>query len=204
VKGILKSKLTSISATPALKDSLVDQLGATRKAGFSGWSTMSYGLPAAIALLLLVMVPYWVWHNGAPDEIFTDAVAQYQRVTRRAASTVPVDSSQAPAARLLDLSPWGYHLLAKQTKEFEGKESRVFVYRGQGKEYLLAQEFEGVDLSSPYNTKTVRQSGRDFVSFNREGVNLVAWREKGVLCILTSTVHEEELLTLAQQIAMGS
>lgn len=80
----------------------------------------------------------------------------------------------------------------------------MFVYQGQGKEYLVAQEFDGVDFLSPSGAKTIRASSRDFVSYTQEGVNLIAWKEKDLLCILASTLPKEKLLGLAQQITRGS
>ncbi len=202
VKKVLKQKLTPIPARSGLKARLLDQLGENSKEGLFGWSHMPYGFVAAFALLLIVAVPYLVWRGKVQEDIFTDAISQYRKVTQGMADTAQADRSLTPAARLLDLSPWGYRVLARQSQEVRGQEGRVFVYQGQGKEYLVAQEFDGVDFSSPSGAKTIQASSRTFVSYTQEGVNLIAWKEKDLLCILASTLPREKLLGLAQQIAV--
>lgn len=202
VKRSLKQKLSPIPLRPGLRERLLDQLEETGKEGYFSWFYMPHGLAAAFALLLILAVPYLIWRGKDQEEIFVDAIAAYQRVTQGIGDTSEASSSLTPAAQLLDLSPLGYQVLARQAVEVKGREGRLFVYQGQEREYLLAQEFEGVDFSPPSGAKTVRASNRDFVTYNQEGVNLVAWKEKDrdLLCILASTVPKEKLLNLAQQI----
>lgn len=202
VKKALKGKLTPIPARPALKERILDQLGEASKEGFLSWFTTPYRLAAAFALLVIVAVPYFVWQHQVQGGIFTDAIAQYQKVTEGIVKAQEAASSLTPAARLLDLSPWGYRVLTRQTLQVRGQEARVFVYQGQGKEYLLAQEFDGVEFSPPRSARVIRASNRDFVSYSQEGVNLIAFKEKDLLCILASALPNEQLLGLAQQIAV--
>jgi hypothetical protein len=180
----------------------LDQLGETSKEGFLSWFYMPHRLAAAFALLLIVAIPYLVWRGKVQGDIFTDAISQYRKVTQGLADTAQADRSQTPAARLLDLSPWGYRVLARQSQEVRGQEGRVFVYQGQEKEYLVAQEFDGVDFSLPSGAETIRASSREFVSYSQEGVNLIAWKEKDFFCILASALPKEKLLGLAQQISV--
>ena len=205
VKKALKRKLTPIPARPGLKERILDQLGEASEEGFLSWFTMPHRLAAAFALLLIAAVPYFVWQHKVQEEIFSDAIAQYQKVTQGIVET-PQASPLTPPARLLDLSPWGYRLLARQTQQLKGEDGALFVYQGQGNEYLLAQEFDGVDIAPPRGARIIRASGRDFVSYYQEGVNLIAWKEKekDLLCILASTLPEEKLLGLAQQIVMAN
>jgi len=198
VKKSLKRKLSPIPLRPGLRERLLEQLGETNKEGFFGWSYMTHGLAAAFALLLIVAVPYLLRQGKVQEEIFTNAIAQYQMVTQGISDTPP--ASTTPAARVLDLSPWGYHILARQTKQVRGQEGRVFVYQGQGKEYLLAQEFEGASILPHRHAESIQVSNRDFVSYSQDGVNLIAWKEKDLLCILTSTLPKKKLLGLAQKI----
>ncbi len=179
----------------------MDKLEGTRKEGLFGWPYLAHGLAAAFALLLIVAIPYLFGPGKVQEDVFTDAIARYQRVMQGV-----VETSQAgfPAARLLDLSPWGYRLLSGQTLQVKGQEGRVFVYRGQGKEYLLAQEFEGGELSPLPGSKVARVSSQEFVSYSQGGVNLVAWKQKDLLCIIASTLPREKLLGLAQQIALDT
>lgn len=203
-KKSLKLKLYPMPVRPGLRLKVLDQLGETSKEGFFSWSYMSQGLVAAFALLLIVAVPYLVWRDNVQEEIFSDAIAQYQKVTQGVVNTAQGTSALTPTARLLDLSPWGYQVLARQTKQVKGQEARVFVYQGQEKEFLVAQEFEGADIPPPRDANIIRASNRDFVTYSQEGVNLIAWKEKGFVCLIASTLPKEKLVGLAQQIAMGS
>ncbi len=198
----LKLKLSSLPARPGFKESLLDQLGETSKEGLFSWFTMPHSLVAAFALLLIMAIPYLAWQRRVQGEIFTDAIAQYQRVIQGIVDTPRAASSSTLAARLLDLSPWGYRVLTRQTVRVKGQEGRAFIYQGQEKEYLLAQEFDGMDFSPPSSARVIRASSREFVSYSQEGVNLIAFKEKDLLCILASTLPKEKLLGLAQQIAV--
>lgn len=203
-KESLRKKLSLLPVRPGLKARLLDRLGETSKEGFFGWS-YTHGLAAAFALLLILAVPYLFWPDKVQEEFFTDAISRYQKVTEGIVETPQAPSVSRPA-RLLDLSPWGYRVLARQALQVKGQGGRAFVYQGQEKEYLLAQEFEGVDFSPPASAEIIRASSREFVSYSQEGVNLVAWKEKDkdLLCILTSNLPKEKLLGLAQQITRGS
>ncbi len=201
MRTALKRKLSPIPASAALRERVLDQLGESRKEGLFGWSYMAHGLAAAFALLLIVSVPDLFWPDKVQEDILTDAILRYQEVTQ---GVVETPQAGFPAAQLLDLSPWGYRLLSGQTQIVKGQEGRVFVYRGQGKEYLLAQEFEGGELSPPRGGRVVRVSSQDFVSYSQAGVNLVAWKQKELLCILASTLPREKLLGLAQQLAIDT
>lgn len=203
-KKSLKLKLYPIPVRPGLRLKVLEQLGEASRAGFFGWSYMTHGLAAAFALLLILAVPYLFWPGKVQDDIFAEAIAQYQKVTQGVVNTAQGTSALSPTARLLDLSPWGYQVLARQTKQVKGQEARVFVYQGQEKEYLVAQEFEGADIPPPRDANIIRASNRDFVTYSQGGVNLIAWKEKDFVCIISSTLPKEKLVGLAQQIAMGS
>lgn len=75
---------------------------------------------------------------------------------------------------------------------------------GEGKTICWPQEFEGGELSPPPGSKVVRVSSQDFVSYSQGRVNLAAWKQKDLLCILASTLPTEKLLGLARRIAVRS
>lgn len=204
VKDLLKQGLSLLPARRGLKEKILDQLGETRMERFFGWFNPHPVLIAASALLLVVALHYLFWQGEVHQEVLTDAIAQYQKVTEGIVEAQEAASSPTPAARLLDLSPWGYRVLARQSQQVRGQEGRVFVYQGQGKEYLVAQEFDGADFSPPAGARIIRASNREFVSYSQEGVNLIAFKEKDVLCILSATLPEEKLLGLAQQLVMAN
>jgi len=202
VRKSLKPKLSAIPIRPGLKERLLDRLEEPKRDGFFGWSYMPHGLAAAVALILIVGVPYLVWQGRVQDNLFSNTVVHYQRVARGIAGTPQAALSKTPAARLLDLSPWGYRVLA--THQVRGQEGWAYVFQGQEKEILLAQELEGRDLTIPVGARTIQGSNRDFVSYTQQGVNVIAWKESDLLCMLASTLPKGQLLGLAQNIALGN
>lgn len=199
-KKVLKPKLPLIPARPGLREKLLDRFGEREKEGFLAWVRWPYlphGLAAAFALSLIIALPYFVWRNHG-QEMMVGAIEEYRKITQGVAGAEAVPP---PSALLLNLTPWGYQVLARRTVEVKGREGRLFVYQGQEKEYLLAQEFEGLHFSPPSGAKTIR-ANRDFVTYSRGGINLVAWKEKdkNLVCILASALPEEKLLDLAKKL----
>jgi len=200
----LKRKLFPMEARPALKERILEQLGETQRERFWPWSYAAQGFMAAIALILVVAVPYLFWPEKSHENVFNHAIAQYQKVSLGGTRTPQREVTKTPAARLLDLRPWGYQILSRKSHWVEGQQGRTFVYRGEGEEYLMAQEFEGMEFSPPTGGSVVRTSNRDFVSYSQGGVNLVAWQDKDMLCIIASKLPKKKLLRLAQKIAVPS
>jgi len=102
---------------------------------------------------------------------------------------------------VLDLKPWGYRLLGNSVHRFQGRENRVFVYHGQHNDLLLAQEFEGERLSQSRGSTVVTRVGKNFISLSRGKINLVAWQDKNIICVLASILAPERMLALAAEIA---
>lgn len=204
VKDLLKRGLSLLPARGGLKEKVLDQLGETRMERFFGSFNTHPALIAASALLLVVALHYLFWQGEVQQEVLTDAIAQYQKVAHGTTEFAEEWPAPTPTARLLDLSPLGYRVLARRTQEAKGSRGRVFVYQGPAGDYLLAQEFEGIDISPPPGARVIQASSREFVSYSQEGVNLIAFKEKKLLCILASTLPREKLLGLAQQIVMAN
>jgi hypothetical protein len=152
-------------------------------------------------VFLLVIGVFLSWPSKTiGGDFFTDAVDHYRRVTEGVLEA-PGVGSLAPTARILDLSPWGYQVLARHSQRFGGYQGRLFVYQGEQNEYLLAQEYEGAEIKIPTRAKATKAANLEFVSYSEGGVNLVAWKDKDLLCIIASSLPQEKLLHLAQQIA---
>jgi len=200
VSPALKQRLRLLPVNPALRQRISDLMVEKPREGVWDWSFMGHGLAAALVLAIIFFLPSLYEPDKLQETILRDAVTQYQKVTRGAANSSQATLSPYNPARLLDLSPWGYRLLSTQAQKVNGKEEQVFVYRGQGEEYLLALESEGIDFYPPYGGRVVRTPHGDLVSYTRAGVNLVAWKEKDLLCILASTLPKDQLLGLSRRI----
>jgi anti-sigma factor RsiW len=151
-------------------------------------------------ILLVIGSVYLVWPHRGGDDFFADTVTHYQRAHQdleKFSRTAGTD----PTARVLDLKPWGYHLLGRSIQQASGRESRVFVYHGQHDDLLVAQEVEGENFSPPRGATVVRKSGKDFVTFSNGDVNLVAWQDKNIVCVLASKLPKDRVVALAGEIA---
>jgi len=198
IKKLLREKLPPATIQPSFKEALLERLEGKRKRTSTRWFEQRYAIGAAVALLFLARTSLFVHRNQVGDDIFSQAVAQYQTVTQRIFEG-PM-SSPSRAARSLDLNPWGYHLITSEASELNGLTGITSTYRNQARNYVLAQEFEGGNLSAPPGAKCVQAAGKSFVMHSEHGVNLIAWKERNVLCILASGVPMEQLLDMAQRV----
>ena len=197
-KKLLRQNLAPISVRPSFKEALLERLEGKRKHAFMPWAYQRYGIGAVMALLLLAIAPLLFFRNEAGEKIFSQAAAQYQMVTRKIAER-PF-ASPTRAARSFDLSPWGYRLLTSETSELNGLTGITSTYRNEQNDYVLAQEFQGGQLSAPPGAKIVRVAGKTFVLHSDNGVNLIAWKEQTLLCILASRAPMDQLLDIAQRV----
>ncbi|MBI2211518.1 MAG: zf-HC2 domain-containing protein [Deltaproteobacteria bacterium] len=201
VSNAFRGKLTPILASRALRERVLEQLEEPPKQGIFAWSYLPQGLVVAFALLLMVGVSYVTWRAEAKDDLFADAIAQYRTLAQGMAEARQPTPALTASARVLDLSPWGYALLAKQTRQLKDREGQIFIYQGPNKEYLLAQEFDGADFPPTSDARALQASSRQFVVYGQADVNLIAWKEKNILCLIAGNLPQEKLLGLAQQIA---
>jgi len=150
----------------------------------------------AVVGLFLVFLPL---DNGRSRTLGVDvlgsAVTHYNRVSKGLAS----HGARRAGFDLLDLSPWGFKILSKKVRQVDGVESRAFVYQSEAtKDFLVAEEFDGVPLPT-HRKDTVEASGTAFATYTQEGIQTVAWNENDILCVLTSSIPERDLLDLAQR-----
>lgn len=199
-KRALKRRLHLLSAKPALRRRVLDQIGTSSGVTAYGLPYLRHDLAVGFAVLLLLAIPYLGWWGRSEPDLFNDAIAHYRKLTQGVVEAQAGAPPTPPAARVLDLSPWGYRMLARHSQELRGYRGQAFVYRGEQNEYLLAQEFEGAKFFPPRGAKALHVAHRDFVSYSQAGVNLVAWKEKDLVCMIASSLPRERLLKLARQI----
>ena len=194
---VVKRNLSIREPRPFLKQRILAHLDDARPIRLWGLSLPTHAFAAATVLLLLI-VPYYSWQARVEQpNLFSDVAGSYRAVTSGAPSGVPAAS---PAATVLDLSSWGYRLLSRKSEELGGRPGRVFVYQGPANDYLMAQEFDGPSVPIPDQARIVRKGDKEFYTYERGGVNLVALQEKDLLCIIATTAPESDLLALAKQI----
>jgi hypothetical protein len=196
----IKEKLSAVTIDPAVRNRILQTLEKNTRRPLSGWSFSQFRLAASLAIVLVGIASVLVLRTGSSNDIFANVVAQHQKLVEGSVTFSDQPLRQAPDSPL-DLSPWGYRLLTQQPAQYDRIKGTTFLYAGAGNEYVLAQEFKGGTLSAPAGAKSIEASGNTFIAHSREGVNLVAWVEKGVLCILASRLPQETLLQVATGLA---
>ncbi len=88
----LKKRLSPIAARPALKQVILEHLGHENKKKAWGRSYPPQGWATVLALILLIMEPYLLWLGHAEEDLFGDAIIQYQRVSLGIADNTEKDS----------------------------------------------------------------------------------------------------------------
>ena len=199
---LLKQSLSPLTPRHELKQKLLDRLGEGGDRT-QGWLSMSRAWVPALSLLLVVGAIYFALPSRNQRDFFVDTVAHYQRA-HEDLENFSETAAANPTARILDLKPWGYHLLGRNVHQAKGRENRVFVYHGQQNDLLVAQELEGESLSPPRGSVVVRKSGKNFVSLTKGDINLVAWEDKNIICVLASKLPKDRVIALAEQIAIRS
>jgi anti-sigma factor RsiW len=200
---VIKPHLAIIAPPSGTKERILDSLeqkGGSRE--MLGWFVFSPRLAGAFALVLVVVLATILWRNNSQDDFLGVAVNQYRTVLAKGPGASEQAGLSTPAARRLDLSPWGYRLTFNQINQVKGREQRLSLFEGQANDYVVAQEFDGAALSPSPDAMITRAENREFISYSRGGVNLVAWKDNDLLCVLTSKLANEELLALARQIAV--
>jgi anti-sigma factor RsiW len=197
VKKLLREKISPVTVQPSFKEELLERLEGRRKRTTTRYFYQRYAI-AALVLLFFALTPRLFPRNQIGNEAFSQAVVQYQTTMRKVFEDRI--SSPSSAARSFDLSPWGYRLIISETSEFNGLSGITSTYQNQKSDYVLAQEFEGGNLSVPAGAKSVQAAGKSFVMHSQNGVNVIAWKERNLLCLLASPIPMEHLLDMAQRV----
>jgi hypothetical protein len=154
----------------------------------------------AFACLLIFVGIYVAWPLRAQQDIFADAIALYRQASRD--PTQPVEElGGTQTANLFDLRALGYQLLSRQVRQVRGQTTRLFVHKGPDEGLLVAQELDGAKLTQPRGSELFRKSGKEFISVSEGGIELVAWQDNHVVCVLASNLPRDRMIALAEQIA---
>jgi hypothetical protein len=199
VKKLLREKLSPVTVQPSFKEALLERLEGKRERPPRRYFYQRYSI-AALVLLFFALTPRLFPRNQIGNEAFSQAVLQYQTIMRKVFENRISISSPSRAARSFDLSPWGYRLITSEASEFNGVPGITSTYQNQKSDYVLAQEFEGGNLSVPTGAKSIQAADKNFVMHSQNGVNVIAWKERNLLCILASRVPMEQLLDMAQRV----
>jgi anti-sigma factor RsiW len=98
-----------------------------------------------------------------------------------------------------DFSPLGVKAVGGTVQEVEGRQILVAVFRGNGLS-ITCFTFLGTEEDAPKNATVFfdPETRIRFYSFSRNGIQAVLHREDNIICILTSNMSPEELLSLVR------
>ena len=98
-----------------------------------------------------------------------------------------------------DFSPLGVKPIGGTVREVDGRQILVAVFRGNGLS-ITCFTFLGTEEDAPKNATVFfdPETRISFYSFSRNGIQAVLHREGNVVCLLTSNMSPEELLSLVR------
>jgi len=100
--------------------------------------------------------------------------------------------------RVFDLNMMNYHLEGGRVHELIGRQSALFVYRGEGNKILICQMYPGQALELPASGAILRENkGIRFYIYRVHGLTVAFWQEGAITCALTSDIDPEEVVQLA-------
>jgi len=98
-----------------------------------------------------------------------------------------------------DFSPLGVKPIGATVQAVEGRQILVAVFRGNGLS-IMCFTFLGTEEDAPKNATVFfdPETRIRFYSFSRNGINAVLHRENNTICMLTSNMPPEELLSVVR------
>jgi anti-sigma factor RsiW len=98
-----------------------------------------------------------------------------------------------------DFSPLGVKPIGGTVREVEGRQILIAVFRGNGLS-ITCFTFLGTEEDAPKNATVFfdPETRIRFYSFSRNGINAVLHREDNIICMLTSNMPPQELLSLVR------
>jgi anti-sigma factor RsiW len=98
---------------------------------------------------------------------------------------------------------FGWRASGRRSGEVEGRPATVVYYEKDGRRIGYAV-VDGAALPLPTSAARTNRSGVEYLSFVREGRQVVTWRQGGHTCILTGSAPADELVALASWGGPGS
>ena len=198
----LKEKMPVMTPPAGAKERLLDRLETQqRRRQIPSLNFLRTGMAGGIAVVAFILLGVWLSRDNDANDILSDAVAQHEKFVAQGPGADRGMSEPSPAARRLDLTLLGYRVAADRIDRVNGRERRLSVFAKEGNEFVLAQEFEGVDLIPLSEARGIRIKSQGFVAFTQGKVSLVAWQDNRTLCVLTSQLPAEKLISLAERVA---
>lgn len=161
---------------------------------------------AAAAALALVSVLHYLHRPGAlPAQLARDHAAyragslplELQTHDVRLMERYFVERGVPFATRVFDLGMMGYRLEGGRVHRLAGRQSALFVYRGEGGKILVCEMYPGHARELPGGAELRENKGIRFYVYRIGRTTTVFWQEGDVVCALGSDADSEEVIGLA-------
>ena len=166
---------------------------------------------AAVVVAAAILAFLYGWKQPSLPGIVTRDFQTYQaRQLALQLSTRDVQQMEAYFAehgvafntRVFDLGMMKYELAGGRVQDPGRAPRALFVYRGPAGQKLICQMFVGQVGQLPPGATLRENKGRQFHTYQTEGVTAVFWQEGAVVCVLVSDIAPEEVVQLAFAKAM--
>lgn len=155
------------------------------------WIARPPSLPSAVAR------DYGRYRSGSLSlELQTDRTEAMERFFSARGISFPT--------RVFDLGMMKYRLIGGRVHRLARRQSAFFVYYGEGNKILICQMFQATLAELPTAAQRREHNGITFWIYHRQDQTQVFWQEGDVLCVLTSDIPAEEVISLAFAKAMNA
>jgi anti-sigma factor RsiW len=208
----IKERLHRLSETvpipPDLDEKLIRSLGKVKKERFI--SNLLLGVATAFVVLFILAFFTRVYIlRTEPNSLLNEVLESYRDVSKgklpiayKTGSTEDLETHLNKTGEIPfkldveDFSAMGYKLKGGLVKEITKRKSAILLYEGERQlvgYYLMISS----ESDFPKGAKKIEEKRTDFYLLQKNGYNLVMWKENNKTCIMVSKLDERQLLSLA-------
>ena len=213
---ILKEKLRGLNETIPLPHDLnkvlATSLNKTKKEKFIPHMSLGVAISIGLIVILVLFIGVYIFKPTGPDPLINAVVKSYIDISDGklpiAYKTKNAEDLRADLEKtggipfefdVDDFSEVGFKLNGAVVTDLAQRRSLIFMY--EGKEPVGYYLMNGLNSDFPIETKKIRndEKGTDFYMLQRDGYNVIVWKEEGKTCFMVSRLNTDELLSLAAE-----
>lgn len=213
---IIKEKLHGLNETiPVPQDLnkiLITSLDSVKKKRFIPNFSLGVAISLALLVILVLFIAVYILKPTEPNPLINGVLESYIDISdgklpiaykTENAEDLKVDLDKTGNVPFEfdvdDFSAIGFKLEGALVKDLAKRRSLIFVYEGKDPVgyYLL----NSLESDFPVKAKKIRDDEKrtDFYLIQRDGYNMVMWKEEGKTCFMVSRLDPKELLSLAAE-----
>lgn len=211
---IIKEKLHGLNETiPVPQDLnkiLITSLDNVKRERFIPNLSLGVAISMALLVILALFIAVYIFKPTGPNPLLSGVLESYIDISDGklpiAYKTENVEDLKVDLDKtgkipfefdVDDFSAIGFKLKGALVKDLAKRRSLIFIY--EGKEPVGYYLLNSLKSDFPIEAKKIRndEKGIDFYLLQRDGYNLVVWKEEGKTCFMISRLNPKELLSLA-------